>query len=195
MTLEEIKEKLKKNIKPERYIHSINVMNTASDLAGYYSVDKRKAEVAGILHDCARDFQKENMYELCREFGIEIDEIKKRQPELLHGPVGAYIAEADYGIKDEAILEAIRVHTTGKENMSMLEKIIFISDYIEPGRKFPGVNNIREWALKDIDRAMVFAFDSTIRYVLEKGTLLHPDTVSARNYIIMHSVRWHRSPD
>ena len=187
ITLEEIKEKLKKSIKPERYAHSINAMNTAVELAKHYGVDKRKAEIAGILHDCARDLDTEYIYVICKDAGMKVDEIKKRQPKLLHGPVGAYIARVDYGIKDEEVLEAIRVHTTGKENMEMLDKIIFISDYIEPGREFPGVDSIRELVFKDLDRAMVLAFDNTISHVLEKGELLHPDTVHARNYILIHS--------
>ena len=184
MVLEEIKEKLKYNIKPDRYEHSINVMNTALELARLYGADKNKAVFAGLLHDCAKDLQNEELYKLCKKSGIKIDKITKRQPKLLHGSVGAYVAAAYYGVTDEEILNAIKFHTTGKENMNMLEKIIFISDYIEPGRSLPGVDDIRKLATIDIDRAMVLAFDITIRRVLEKGALLHPATVSARNYLM-----------
>lgn len=173
--LEEIKEKLKKNIKYDRYIHSINVMNTAISLARLYNVDENKAALAGILHDCAKDFQKEDAYELYERFiSVETDEIKKSQPGLLHGFVGAYVAETYYGIKDKEILNAIKFHTTGKENMNMLEKIIIISDYIEPGRNFSSVDDIRKLATKDIDSALVRAFDSTIRYVVGEGDVASP---------------------
>lgn len=184
MTLEEMNDKLKKSIRTDRYIHSVNVMNSALSLAGLYGVDKNKAAVAGLLHDCAKDLKNEDTYEINKKFDIETDEITKRQPRLLHGPVGAYIAEICYGITDKEILNAIKFHTTGKENMNMLEKIIFISDYIEPERNFPGVDDIREWVTKDIDRAIVLALDSTIKRVLGKGALLHPATVNARNYLI-----------
>jgi predicted HD superfamily hydrolase involved in NAD metabolism len=184
MTLEEMNDKLKKSIRTDRYIHSVNVMNSALSLARLYSVDENKAAVAGLLHDCAKDLKNEDAYEIYKKFDIETDEITKRQPRLLHGPVGAYIAEICYGITDKEILNAIKFHTTGKENMNMLEKIIFISDYIEPERNFPGVDDIREWVTKDIDRAIVLALDSTIKRVLGKGALLHPATVNARNYLI-----------
>jgi predicted HD superfamily hydrolase involved in NAD metabolism len=184
MTLEEMNDKLKKSIRTDRYIHSVNVMNSALSLAGLYGVDKNKAAVAGLLHDCAKDLKNEDTYEINKKFDIETDEITKRQPELLHGHVGAYIAKICYGITDKEILNAIKFHTTGKENMNMLEKIIFISDYIEPRRNFPGVYDIREWVTKDIDRAIVLALDSTIKRVLGKGALLHPATVNARNYLI-----------
>ncbi len=186
MDIEEIKEKLEKNIKPNKYNHSINVMNTAMKLASYYGCDRRKAEIAGLLHDCAKGMAKDQIFELCKKANIEVDEIQRRQPDLLHGPVGAYIARTDYGIYDAEILEAINVHTTGKENMGMLDKIIFISDYIEPGRRFPGVETIRECAFKDINRALILGFDTTIIHVIEKGRLIHPHTIHARNYILIN---------
>ncbi|NLC69089.1 MAG: HD domain-containing protein [Clostridiaceae bacterium] len=189
MTLEEMKEKLKRDLDTERYMHSINVMNTAVELAGYYAVDKRKAEIAGILHDCARGLSREGIFSTCIIAGIKVDEINKRQPKLLHGPVGAYLARVDYGIGDEEVLEAIKVHTTGKENMGMLDKIIFLADIIEPERDFQGVDRIREMAYMDIDRALMLAFDRIITHVLEKRELLHPDTINARNYILMYYTR------
>jgi len=185
INIEEIKHKLETDMKPKRFVHSVNVMDTASRLADFYGVDRKKAEVAAILHDCARNMDKADVFETCRKYGIEVDEIQRRQPDLLHGPIAACIAKFEYGIKDEDVLEAIRVHTTGKENMTMLDKIIFIADYIEPGRDFPGVENIREWAYKDIDKAILLALESTIGYVIQRGMLLHPDTIYTRNYIIM----------
>ena len=185
ITLEDIRSKLKLNITPNRYKHSENVMEVAVKLAKKYGVNVNKAAIAGILHDCARSKSEKELYELCDKFGIELDEIKRRQPALLHGYVGEFIAKIDYGIEDKEILNAIRVHTTGKENMSIFEKIILIADYIEPERNFPGVEVIRELAYKDIDNSIVQAFDTTIKYIIKVGGLIHPDTIKARNYFLL----------
>jgi len=185
VVLDQIKDKIKLNIKPSRYIHSENVMEAAKNLAGIYGANVDKAAIAGILHDCAKGRTAKELLSLCEKFDMHVDNIEKRQPELLHGPVGAFIAEMDYGIKDEEILNAIRVHTTGKEDMNILEKIVFLADYIEPGRNFPGVCEIREWACKDIDRAIIIALDTTIKYVIAMGGLIHPDSIGARNYLLL----------
>jgi predicted HD superfamily hydrolase involved in NAD metabolism len=184
MTKEEMALKLKNSISPKRFSHSQNVMNTAVELAVRFGADKDRAAVAGLLHDCARDIRGEEALKLCSELGIEADEIERIQPELLHGPIGAKLAGIEYEIDDEAVLEAILNHTTGCENMSLLEKIIFLSDYIEPLRNFPGVEVIRTQALNDLDGAIITAIDSTISYVIQRKQLLHPRTVNARNYII-----------
>lgn len=185
ITFEDIKSKLKLSISPYRYKHSENVMEVAINLAKKYGVDINKASTAGFLHDCAKGKSEKELLELCEKFNIEVDEYKKNQPELLHGEIGALLAKIDYGIEDEEILNAIKVHTMGKENMSMLEKIIFIADYIEPGRKFPGVEAIRKLAYKDIDKAIMQALDTTIMHLIKIGGVIHPDTIKTRNYFYM----------
>lgn len=184
MTLEEIRDKLEKSLTRRRFVHSVNVMNCSVDLAAKYGENKDRAAVAGLLHDCARDIKGRAIFDLCDKFGIKPDGVKLRQPELLHGPVGSYIAQVEYGVTDEGILDAIRFHTTGCENMSLLSKIIFIADYIEPGRNFHGIADIRNLAYVDIDRAMICALDRTIRHIMSKGALIHTDTVNARNFLI-----------
>lgn len=184
MKIEEAKRKLEKALTPKRFVHSINVMNTAYELAKKYNIDEEKATAAGLLHDCARDIKGSEIFSLCSKYGIEIDEIQRAQPELLHSHLGARLAKKEYGIEDQCILDAIRWHTTGRDSMSMLEKIILISDYAEPGRSFTGVKEIRDLVLRDLDRAILQALDGTIRYVLSKGALIHPDTINARNFII-----------
>ncbi len=187
MTREDIKYRLEEILTPRRFIHSLNVMNTAMELAQRYGVDREKAAVAGLLHDCARDIRGEDILQLCGEFGIQVDEITRAQPDLLHGAVGAELAREDYGIADEAVLDAIRYHTTGYETMSMLAKVVFIADYIEPGRNFTGVNEARKAAYDDMDSAMILSLDKTIRHLLAKGSLIHPSTINARNFIISNN--------
>ncbi|MDF2524347.1 MAG: metal dependent phosphohydrolase [Clostridiales bacterium] len=177
-------EKLEKTLNFKRFVHSVNVMKTAVDLAHNYDIDADKAAVAGLLHDCARDVKGEKVFELCTRFGIKVDYITKSQPELLHGPIGAYLAKTEYQVEDPEIIGAIRCHTTGCEKMTILDKIIFIADYIEPNRNFPGIYEIRKEAYSDINRALVFALNRTIKFVMTKGALIHPDTINARNRLI-----------
>lgn len=184
MTVDEIKSKLKQTLKENRYNHTIGVMETAKKLAQIYGEDENKAEIAGLLHDCAREIRGEKLFELCEKYHIPVDDVSKAQPELLHGPLGAKLAEEVFGINDADILNAIYYHTTGRKNMSMIEKIIYIADVIEPLRDFEGVEEIRKEAMIDIDRAILLALDGSIRYVLSKGEMLHIDTVNSRNYIL-----------
>ncbi len=184
MTIEEMKDRLKPGLKHKRFVHSVNVMETSILLARKYGVEEEKAAVAGLLHDCARDIKGERVFKLCDELGIETDYITRTQPELLHGPIGARLAETEYGIADAEILDAIRYHTTGCERMSMLAKIVFIADYIEPGRTFPAVFEARKVVYNDIDKAILMSLEKTVRFVMDKGTLVHPNTINARNYII-----------
>lgn len=186
MNREDIKDKLEYVLSPRRFIHSLNVMNTSIELAQRYGVDREKAAVAGLLHDCARDIRGDEVFELCKEFGIQVDDIARVQPELLHGAIGAGLAGHEYGVEDPMILDAIHYHTTGRKDMSILEKVVFIADYIEPGRNFTGVNEARKVAFSDINDAMVLSLDKTIKHVISKGALIHPDTIDARNFIISH---------
>ncbi|HHW02000.1 MAG TPA: HD domain-containing protein [Thermoanaerobacterales bacterium] len=189
MSMDEIIIKLKACMKESRFKHSLGVMETSVILARLYGADVKKAEIAGLIHDCARDIPVQTQLKMAENFGILLDDIERLEPALIHGPLGAAIARKDYGIEDEEILNAVKLHTTGNENMTLLEKIIFLSDYIEPGRCFPGVEDLRVKAFKDLDEAMICAYDSTIRYVTEKGCFLHPRTVWARNSILLHKGR------
>ncbi len=184
MNIEELKNILETDLIPKRFIHSLNVANMAVKLSSRYGEDCGKALVAGLLHDYARDVRNWDMVPLCEQYGVETDEITRSQPELLHGPLAAAIVQEKFGIDDPDILNSIHYHTTGRENMSILEKIIFISDYIEPGRVFPGVDEIRKVAFSDIDASIIIALDSTIKYVIKKGALIQPDSIDARNFII-----------
>lgn len=179
---------IKNGMSPERYRHTKGVVVTALKLAEICGVDTCKAETAALLHDIARDFSGVRILKLCRDFGITPDEIEKAAPDLLHGKLAACIASERYGVKDDEVLDAIRFHTTGRKNMSTLDKIIFIADMIEPGREFPGVEELRVLAFKDLDGAVLAGLDSTIKYVLERGLIIHPSSTEARNSLLKPDV-------
>jgi predicted HD superfamily hydrolase involved in NAD metabolism len=184
-TLEVIQERLKRVLSNKRYIHSENVMATAVKLASKYKLDESKAALAGMLHDCARDIKGEELYMQCETHGVKLDSITKLQPELLHAPLGSKLASSLYQVKDKDILDSIQFHTTGCKDMSLLSKVIFMADYIEPKRNFPGIEEVRILTYNDIDSALLLALDKTIRFIISRGHLVHPDTIDARNYLIM----------
>jgi len=182
--ISDMNSRLKSMISEHRYKHSLGVQETAVKLAEIYNADVDKASIAGLIHDCAKDFSDQELLKMAEQYGIEINDVCKNQPGLLHGPVGAYVARDEFMIEDEEILRSITYHTTGCENMSMLDKIIYIADYIEPGRDFPGVEVLRDVTYKNIDNGILMALDSTIKYVIERGQLIDILTIRARNYII-----------
>lgn len=178
-------DKLKEDIGIKRFEHSLRVMETSVELAKRYSISSKKAAVAGLLHDCGKLKGERNLLNISHDFGIILDSMTKNNNELIHSVLGAVIAEMKYGIKDEDILSAIRFHTTGRENMSLLEKIVYMADMIEPGRSFEGVDNIRELALEDLDKALIFSIDNTLKFVIEKKKLIHLDSIKARNQLLI----------
>lgn len=178
-------DKLKENIGLKRYEHSLRVMEASIELAKRYNSSVEKAAVAGLLHDCGKLQGETNLLKVSTDFGIILDSMTKNNNELIHSVLGSVIAEKEYGIKDEEVLNAIRYHTTGRENMSLLEKIIYVADMIEPGRKFEGVDRLRELALEDLDKALIFSIDNTLKFVIEKNKLIHLDSVKARNQLLI----------
>lgn len=175
---------LQMNLKESRLRHSLSVSDTAVELAAIYGQNIESARIAGLVHDCAKNMTTEQLVKVAKEYKIEIDEIYKQNPSILHGLVGSIIARTVMGILDENILNAIRYHTTGRKNMSILEKIIYIADYIEPSRKFNGVEELRSLSKIDLDAAMVLSLENTIKYVISQKGLLHIDTIYARNYLL-----------
>lgn len=183
-TIEHAKNILIENIGFKRYYHSLNVMEEARQLSLKYNSSIEKASVAGLLHDCGKYEDKSKLIKKAYEFGI----IKKGEqianPELIHGHIGAELAKREYHLKDQDILDAIKYHTTGKSNMTLLQKIIYIADYIEPSRDFYGIDEIRDLAYEDLDKALLKAMDNTIKHIIDKGYYIHHDTISARNYLL-----------
>lgn len=185
MSFEEIKAELYTILKEKRFLHTMGVVETAVALAKHYAVDEEKARYAALLHDCAKNLPDEELKRLCKKYKIKLDHVSKREPQLLHAYVGAEVAKRTYGITDGEILDAIFYHTTGKKDMSMLCKIIFIADMTEPGRSgIPNIDEIRKVMYEDLDKAIIMGFDSTISFVMKKGSLMHLDTLKARNYLI-----------
>lgn len=179
-----VKEKLILSIGNERYLHSVRVMEEAIRLANIYSCNEEKAAIAGLLHDCGKFRNEEELLKSTYDFGIIQRGAYIVNSALIHGALGAEVARRELNIEDKDILDAIQYHTTGKEDMTLLEKIIYISDYIEPGRNFPGVDKIRQLAYENLDLALLNAMDKTIKHIIDKGYYIHPDTISARNYLI-----------
>lgn len=185
--MENIEEMLKIELSEKRFKHSIRVMETSEKLAKQYKQDQEKAKIAGLLHDCARELADDELKNMLFLNSIPINEVEETQPMLLHARGSAIYAKEKYGIIDEEILEAIACHTTGKANMSEIDKIVFLADYIEPGRKFSGVDEVRNLAYNDIGSALTMAFKNTIVHVVGRGNMLHPETVSAFNWSLMKS--------
>ena len=185
MSLSEMKEKVRSLLPEDRFNHTLNVSDTAAELAEHHGVDVEKAKLAGLLHDCAKMMDKEQAVQIFKKFGLVIDDISLNNPKLLHGPVGACMAQYELGIVDPQILDAIWFHTTAKSNMNLLTKIIYIADMIEPRRNFEGVDELRALAVTDIDSAIIAALGYTTMKVVRAGGLIHPDSVHARNYLIM----------
>lgn len=169
-SIDEIQENVQRVVKKRRYQHILGVRFTAQAMAMRFGEDIMKAGYAGVLHDCAKHLSDKEMLLACRKRQIFCSEVEKRQPSLLHAKLGAAFAKEIYGITDEEILSAIRWHTTGKPGMTNLEKIVFIADYIEPGRKMlPRMEEIRAVSFQDLDKAMYLILDNTLSY-LKDGT-------------------------
>lgn len=184
MVREEIREKLIEDIGIKRLEHSYRVMDTAIKLARVYNADEEKARIAGIYHDCAKFQDRAKLLKKALDFAIiqNVSEIKNI--ETLHGKVGAFMAKYEYKIEDEEILNAIEFHTTARLNMTLLDKIIYMADYIEPKRNFEGLEEIRELAFENIDLAYRMALDHTIKFVVDSGKVLDIITVEARNQMV-----------
>lgn len=177
---------LKVHLTKNRYEHSLGVKEAAVALAKVYGISEERCSIAALLHDCAKWMSEEELIALAKEHGYSIDLVMYNNAQLLHGICGSIVSKETFKIEDREILSSIEFHTTGKAEMSLLEKIIYLADYIEPGRSFPGVEQIREAAFRDLDEALLLCFDSTISFVLQRGQLLHKDTVEGRNYLLMN---------
>lgn len=166
MEIKAIKKELTEVLTTKRYEHTIGVAYTAMCLAMVYDVDIKKAELAGLLHDNAKCMSDEKLLKRCIKHGINISEIEKEQPYLLHSRLGAFYATEKYGVDDKEVVSAIYYHTTGHPDMTMLEKIIYVADYIEPGRyKAENLSEIRKLSFSDIDMAVFRITDDTLKYL------------------------------
>lgn len=181
--LKKIRKSVEKVQDAKRFEHTLGVEYTAAALAMRYGSDINNARIAGLLHDCAKCFSDEKRLSICRKNHIKVTEVERKNPFLLHAKVGACLAREKYGIKEPDVLNAIQNHTTGRKNMSLLEKIIFVADYIEPGRKqAPNLDGIRKLAFVDIDRALLEILKDTLKYLKDSGGDIDPVTEETWRY-------------
>ena len=174
---------LEKELKFSRFVHTMGVAYTATSLAMHYGYDVTKAETAGLLHDCAKYYSAEKMESLCKKGGIPISEAERGNTALLHAKAGRVLAKTQYGIEDKEILDAIQCHTTGRPAMTLLDKILFVSDYIEPGRsQAPNLEEIREMAFDNLDDALCKILYDTLFYLNKSGKLVDPMTKMTYDY-------------
>lgn len=177
-----IKEHLKQTLSPHRYKHVLGVAQAARKLAAAYGGDVDQAEVAGLLHDAAKQMELPAMQKLAwKSFGNTLPDTIVSIGSLLHGYAAVTIAKEQYGIDDAELLAALAHHTTGAEHMGTLEKIIFVADYIEVNRDFDGVDKLRQAAAEDLDKAVLAGYDSTIFHLLEQGKTIYVGTIVNRN--------------
>lgn len=178
-----LSEEMKKELKPGRYIHTLGVATTAQALALRWNYPAYTAMVAGMLHDCAKCITDEERISICKENDLPISEIEAKYPHLLHGKVGAYFCSSKYDVYDPQIAHAITYHTTGCPNMNLLDKIIFVADYIEPGRdKQPRLDILRATAYTDLDRCVYMILEDSVAYLNNNPDMVDPTTVDTYNY-------------
>lgn len=172
-----IRRKLMTELDTERYEHTLGVMYTAASMAMRYDEDVEKALLAGLLHDCAKCISGENKIKLCNKYHLSVSEVEKKNPSLLHAKLGAFLAAQKYHIKDKDVINAIASHTTGCPNMTLLDKIIYIADYIEPGRKeLPNMAEVRKLAFTDINECLYRILEDSLVYLNSKNISVDPMT-------------------
>ena len=188
MNLKQAKELVRGRLSDKRYEHTINVKKMAVKLAKHYGVDEDKAALAALLHDCTKKLDMPEQLALCAQYGIELDELEQKALKLLHSKTGAAIARDVFGVED-AVYDAIWYHTTGKPDMTLLEKIIYLADYIEPSRDFDGVDTLRQAVYEDLDHGLLMGLSMTIQEMEEMGNPVHHLTRDARDYLLKRGIR------
>ena len=181
MKREKMEYKLKKALDHQRYEHTLGVEETARMMARAFGEDEERAALAGLLHDCAKCMPLSQMIKAAKH--AKTDDVMKESKALMHAVAGMCIARDVYDVKDEAVLQAIRWHTTGRANMTNLEKIIYLADYMEPTRSFRDLTEVRRLAMEDLDRACLMSFTMSVEHLEEKGYMVHPNSVYARDYL------------
>ncbi|WP_445490297.1 bis(5'-nucleosyl)-tetraphosphatase (symmetrical) YqeK [Niallia sp. 03133] len=175
---------VKEHLTEQRYLHTIGVMNTAVELAEKHGENVGKAELAAIFHDYAKFRPKEEMKRIIIEQQMD-PQLLDFHSELWHAPVGAYLVKQEAGIQDMDVLDAIKFHTSGRPGMSMLEKIVYLADYIEPGRTFPGVEEVRILTAESFDEGFIKSVKNTMNFLLSNNRPVFPLTFQMYNSIVM----------
>ena len=180
-----LQKKLETMLTPNRFLHSLGVMETAMVMAKRFGENVEKARIAGLLHDCAKDIDKGKMVQMCEELGVYLDPMKREQRSLIHADLGAKLLETEFGIDDPHIIGAVKHHTLGREKMTNLEKILYLADLIEPNRKpFEGIDELRQLSEKNLDCAMLCAVEQSIDHIQHKHKPLHSQTLATQQYFL-----------
>lgn len=181
--MHKIKKQLVKAMDSKRYEHTLGVAYTCAALAMRYGEDIQKAQLAGLLHDCAKCMDNEKKLHICKKHNIEITSAEYNNPFLLHAKVGGYLARTKYEIEDEDILNAIVYHTTGRPKMSLLEKIVYVADYIEPGRDHASnLNDVRRLCFQNLDQGLLQILEDTLVHLKESKKEIDPMTRETYDY-------------
>lgn len=181
--LKELRKAMREVQSAKRFEHTKGVEYTSAALAMRYGASMEDALAAGLLHDCAKCLSDDKQLSICEKQGLIVTEAERKSPFLLHSRVGAYLAEHKYGVENQDVLNAIRNHTTGRQGMSLLEKIVFVADYIEPGRKeAANLDEIRGLAFQDLDRALLKILEDTLEYLDGSGREVDPRTYETWKY-------------
>ena len=179
MTCEEARELVKGRLSHKRYKHTINVKNKAVELARHYGADEEKAALAALLHDSAKELPREELLQIFADNAIMAKNAASRPAPVWHGIAAAILCVTQWGVTDPQILSAIECHTTGKADMTLLEKIIYMADATSAERDYPGVEQLRQEEMQDLDLALLHSLQQSIAFVKEKGGSLDPQTVAA----------------
>lgn len=184
--LVELEARVRSLMSRRRWEHTRGVVAAALQLASLHHpfLDPDRVKVAALLHDCAKDLPLGVQLKKAGEFGIVVTSSDLLCPQVLHGPVGAAMARYEFNIRDREITRAIAFHTTAGPRMSPLEKIIFVADYIEPARSFPGVEKLRALAKEDLGEAVVACMEQTLVYLIKRRVCIHPRMILARNHLL-----------
>ncbi len=180
---EQINRDIKERLTEHRYNHSIGVMKKAEELAKFYGLDSKKARLIGLVHDIAKQMKPSEIKEYISKYNVKLDEIEKSNTELIHAKIGADISKRNYNFDDQMV-EAVKYHTTGHPNMDMMAKIIFIADKIEENRDYEGVEEKRQLAFLNIDKAIIETIDYTTKDSINRGKMIHTDSINTRNFLL-----------
>ena len=181
LTIERLEEVVKQLLDPKRVNHVLGCRDTAIQLAKQWGEDETDAARAALLHDVTKALDGRLQLTLCREYGIVLDAFSTKNPKILHAYTGSLVAERIFG-ENEAVVSAIRWHTTGKADMTTLQKIIYLADYIEPNRDFPGVDALRQAAFENLDKAMKMGLEMTLSHLKNQGSEVSPESQEALAY-------------
>lgn len=183
--VESYKRILEKRLKPKRLNHSLNVAKAAVELAKKYGVDEQKAYICGLLHDVMKNSPEDEQLDVMKKAGIELSQLEMANPKLWHAYAGSAFLKCELNIDDEEMQSAVYYHTTAKANMSMLEEVIYIADYIADERDYDGVEEMRKLAFENIDEAVLMGTKFVVTDLARRELAIHPDTIGAFNYMCL----------